>query len=98
LATSLLRFPFLRQSKLVARKQGRYAEKASAGEVFQPEIQPRFRRRGGLIGRPAGRPYNGIPLSRGEEGLARPTQEMKCASWFLRVTPLLSGRATPEIQ
>jgi hypothetical protein len=30
--------------------------------------------------------------------IARPTQKMKRASWFLRVTPLLSGRAKPEIQ
>jgi hypothetical protein len=29
----------------VAWKQGRYAEKASAGKEFQPEIQSRFRRK-----------------------------------------------------
>jgi hypothetical protein len=34
----------------------------------------------------------------GKERLARPTQEVKRASWFLRATPLLPGRATPEIQ
>jgi hypothetical protein len=29
---------------------------------------------------------------------ARPPQEMMRASWFLRVTPLLPGRAMPTIQ
>jgi hypothetical protein len=38
-------FSFLRKSKLVARKQGRYAQKASAGKEFQPEIPSRFRRK-----------------------------------------------------
>jgi hypothetical protein len=33
-------FSFLRKSKLVARKQGRCAEKASAGKEFDPEIPP----------------------------------------------------------
>jgi len=41
---SLLRLPFLRKSKLVAREQGRYAEKASAGKEIHPEITPRFRK------------------------------------------------------
>jgi hypothetical protein len=35
---SLLRLPFLRKSKLVAWKQGRCAEKASAGKEFAQEI------------------------------------------------------------
>jgi hypothetical protein len=38
-------FPFLlRKTKLGARKQGRYAQKASAGKEFQPEVQSFFRR------------------------------------------------------
>ncbi|HEX7371696.1 MAG TPA: hypothetical protein VF372_02685 [Thermodesulfobacteriota bacterium] len=53
---------------------------------------------GGPIGRPAGRPYNGINLSTGKEWLARPVQEMKGASWFFRAMPLLPGRAMLEIQ
>ena len=35
---------------------------------------------GGPIGRPAGRPYNGITLFLPKERLARPIQEMKGAS------------------
>jgi hypothetical protein len=35
---------FLAKGKLVARKQGRCAEKASAGKEFQPEIRLCFRR------------------------------------------------------
>ena len=53
---------------------------------------------GGPIGRPAGRPYNGITLFLGKERLARPTQRMNAASWFLCATPLLPGRAMLEIQ
>jgi hypothetical protein len=53
---------------------------------------------GGPIGRPAGRPYNGITLFLEKEWLARPFQEMKRASWFFGATALLSGRATAEIQ
>jgi hypothetical protein len=54
--------------------------------------------RGGPIGRPAGRPYNGIILLLGKELLARPVQEMIHALWFLGITALLPGRAMPEIQ
>jgi hypothetical protein len=53
---------------------------------------------GGPIGRPAGRPYMGRTLFLGKERLARPVQETRRASWFLRATPLLPGRAMPEIQ
>ena len=35
---------------------------------------------GGLNGRPAGRPYNGITLSSEKEWLARPVHEIKTAS------------------
>jgi len=49
----------------------------------------------GELSRAAGRPYIGRTLFLGKEGLARPTQEMNPASWFLRATPLLSGRARP---
>ena len=41
---SLLRLPFLRKSELVARKQGRCVQKASAGKELPPEIPPCFRR------------------------------------------------------
>jgi len=87
---SLLRLSFLRKSKLVARKQGRYAKKAAAQLfrisdcrfrifLFSFSIRiPQFG--GGPIGRPAGRAYNGITLFLGEEGLARPAQEMMRAS------------------
>ena len=54
--------------------------------------------RGGPIGRPAGRPYIGLTLFLEEEELARPTQKMNRASWFLRTTLLLPGRAPAEIQ
>jgi len=37
---------FLLESKLVARKQGHCAEKASAGKELCPEILPCFRRMG----------------------------------------------------
>jgi hypothetical protein len=39
-----------------------------------------------------------IPHSTFRISIARPVQEMRVASWFLRVTPLLPGRATPGIQ
>ena len=55
-------------------------------------------RGGGPIGRPAGRPYIGITLLLRQGWLARPPQRTRRASWFLRVTPLLPGPATPEIQ
>jgi hypothetical protein len=104
-ANRKLRTPFLRKSKLVARKKGRYAEKASAGKEIQSGITPCFRKARRAIGRPArsrvlstGRPYNGFNLLRGKEGLARPTQKMNPASWFLRAMPLLSGRAATEAQ
>ena len=42
----LLRFFFLPKSKLVARKQGRCAEKTSAGKEIHSEIPPCFRRMG----------------------------------------------------
>jgi hypothetical protein len=54
--------------------------------------------RGGPIGGPAWRPYNGIILFLRKERLARPVQEMIHALWFLRITALLPGRAKPEIQ
>jgi len=91
------RFSFLGKSELVPRKQGRWAEKASAGKVFNAEIPPASEKRGGPIGRPAGRPYNAITWFLGKEQLARPTQKMDGALWFLRATPLLPSLATPEI-
>ena len=48
--------------------------------------------------RPTERPYKAITLFLEKERLARPAQKMMRASWFLRATPLLPGRATPEIQ
>jgi hypothetical protein len=39
-----------------------------------------------------------IPHSTFRIWVARPVQEMKLASWFLRATPLPPGRATHEIQ
>jgi hypothetical protein len=39
-----------------------------------------------------------IPQSAFRIQIARPPQKMRRASWFLRVRPLLPGRATPEIQ
>jgi hypothetical protein len=41
---SLLPFSFPGKSELVARKQGRCAQKASAGKVFHPEIPPCLRK------------------------------------------------------
>ncbi len=86
---SLLRFFFLPKSKLVARKQGRCAEKTSAlpfqisncgFRIFLVFFQSAFRNL-----------QSAIPM-------ARPVQEMMRASCFFRATPLLSGRAMPEIQ
>jgi len=80
---------FLGKSKLVARKQGRCAEKASAQlfrisdcgfRIFWISFSIR------------------IPQSAFRNLDARPVQEMKPALWFFRGTPLLPGRATPEIQ
>jgi len=56
-----LRLPFLRKSKLVARKQGRCAEKASAGKEFAQEIPRASARWGGPIGRPACAPTTELP-------------------------------------
>jgi hypothetical protein len=76
---SLLRFPFLLRTKLVARKQGRCAQKASAGKRIHSEVSSRASAEcGGPIGRPAarlsspksGRPCIGIPLFLGKERLA----------------------------
>jgi len=92
---SRLRLPFLRKSKLVARKQGHCAEKASAQSFriadfgfwifwvffFNPHSAIRIPQfGGGPIGRPARRPYTAITLSLGKEPLARPTQKMNRAS------------------
>jgi murein DD-endopeptidase MepM/ murein hydrolase activator NlpD len=80
-------------NKGVARKKHR-REKNSARRSCRASAEW-----GGPIGRPAGgRPYIGISQVLGEERLARPAQEMRCALWFLRVTPLLPGRARLEIQ
>jgi hypothetical protein len=51
----------------------------------------------GESGAQAGVPTSESPGSQGKEKLARPAQEMKRASWFLRATPLLLGQAPPEI-
>jgi len=47
---------FLLKSKLVARKQGRCAEKASAGKEFQPEIPPVFPQNEAGLSAPGGVP------------------------------------------
>ena len=39
-----------------------------------------------------------IPQSAFRNLYARPAQKMRRALWFLRATPLLPGRATPDIQ
>ena len=111
---SLLKLFSLRESNLVdreSRQRRDYAQKASARLFrisdflvffFNPHsaiYNPQFG------GGPIGRPYIGITLFLRQELLARPTQKAKAASrgrvsstWFLRVTPLFPGRATPEIQ
>jgi len=53
---------------------------------------------GGPLGRPAGRPYTGKALFSEKDRFARPSQETRCASWFLRAMPLLPGRVCPEVQ
>jgi hypothetical protein len=40
----------------------------------------------------------GLPALYHTRYRARPAQEIRVASWFLRVTPFLQGRATPGIQ
>jgi len=55
----------LLQSKLVARKQGRCAEKASAGKEFCPEILLCFRRMGRAARAPSRAPlHRKIPVLR----------------------------------
>jgi hypothetical protein len=88
----------LRKTELVARKQGGYTQKASAGKELQPEVQLFFRRTRRADRAPSGHPYNGITLFFPKERLARPIQEMIRALWFLRITALLPGRAMPAIQ
>ena len=95
---SLLQLFFLRETNLVDREQGRYAQKASAGKELAQEILPCFRKVRRAYRAPRRAPYIGITLFLRKELLARPTQKTQGASWFLRVTPLLPGRATPEIQ
>ena len=111
-ACPLLRLSFLWESKLVAREQGRYAQKASAHLFWISDCGFRIflvlffnphsaiynpQFGGGPIGRPAGRPYNAITRFLGKERLARPVQERR-ALWYLRTPPLFPGRGTPEIQ
>jgi hypothetical protein len=61
------------------------------------EILSRFRKMR-RAQRAPGRPYIRLTLFPEKEDLARPTQELRCASWFLLATPLLLSRAPPEIQ
>jgi hypothetical protein len=77
---SLLRLPFLRKSRLVAREQGRYAEKASAGKEIHPEITPRFRKVRRANRAPGRALLQRNPPVLEEEGLARPDQEVRRAS------------------
>jgi len=74
----------------VARKKHRREKKCGR------RPRPVSAKRGGPIGRPAGRPYSGITIFSGKEWLARPVQEVRNASWFFRATALLSGLATPK--
>ena len=64
---------------------------------MRAEIRSCFRRMRRAYRVPAGRPYIGLTPFLREELLARPAQEMKCASWFFRPRPLLSGLAMPEM-
>jgi len=90
--------PFLRKSKLVARKQGRCAEKASAGKEFQPETPPRFRRM-----RRADRATGRAPLQRNHPVLEKRTacppdpENDLCLMVFAR-NALASGPGTAEIR
>jgi len=93
-----LRVPFLRKSKLVARKEGDYAEKASAGKEIASETPLCFRRKRRARGRSTGSPLRGFNPRIWFWRCARPAQEMECASSFLRVIPFLPGRATPKIR
>jgi len=73
LPPSLLGLPFLHESMLAARKQGRCAEKASAGKGFRPEILPGFR----IMGR-AQRAPGRAPLQRNRPGLLERTACPPC--------------------
>jgi hypothetical protein len=98
LLRSLLRSHFLLKASLwpgskdVVRKKHRRERKATRRSIRV------FAECGGHIGRAAGGPKSESPGSWGKDKLARPGQEMKSASWFLRTTPLLPGRAMPKIQ
>jgi len=76
------------KGKLVAGKQGRAGQKASAGKEFHPEIP---RASAEEAGHRAPRPalLQGITRLLGREWLARPVSKMMRASWFLPGTPLL---------
>ena len=87
-----------RKNGLVARKQGRGAEKASTGLEFLAEVCFGLRKLRRAIGRPAGRLYNGKTQQLLKAQVARPTRGRIGVSWFFRATPLLSGPAMPEIQ
>jgi hypothetical protein len=63
---SLLRFFFLRESKLVDREQGRYAQKISAGKEFPKEILSCLRK----VRRAYPAPVR-VPLQRNNPVLAR---------------------------
>ena len=55
-------------------------KKHRSGWPSSGKLRPASAGCGGLIGRPAGRPYNGITLFLGKEGLARLVHEMEAAS------------------
>jgi hypothetical protein len=95
----------------VVREQGRYVQKASAGKEFAQEI-PSVLPQGeaglsgvtqfgirnvefGILCFLFSIPHSAIGIPHLK---ARPAQERRVASWFLRLTPLLPGRATPGIQ
>ena len=94
------------RSKLVARKQGRRAEKASAGKEFAPEIPPCFRKVRRAYRAPGLRraqPSRRAPLQQndfvlGERKACPPGLRTEVRPWFLRAPPLLPVRATPEIR
>jgi len=91
-------FPFCEKASLLPGSKG-VAHKKHRREKKSSRRSDRVSAEwGGPIGRPAGRPYNGITLFLPKERLARPTQRMNAASWFLRGTPLLLGQAMLGIQ
>ena len=74
--------------------KGLLGKKHRPGWPSSGRLRPASAGCGGLNGRTGGRPSNGMTLSLGKEGLARPVNEMEAASCFLPRRALPPGPGT----